>query len=340
MTRRDESRTLLLTLVAALSLLTHVPALMALAHLFPQTAETLEDLAQIDEIDLVDDPEEEEEEKEEPQIVSLDKPKDETEAPEDARFVDRYNQKVDADRQTVRKRDGLAVGQPAPAEPNPRQAAQGDPAADPKDRRDEARTQDPKQANPDTPDGVEARDDKPDNAEREDSAEATPPGAEQGGPDVEASDILPNFNNAKGEGGDGRIQDYLDVEEGDKDLLNRKRVRYWAYFDRMKTAVSQHWRPSETYRLHDPRRQIYGVEDRMTIISVVLNGDGSVSKLHVEKPSGAPFLDDEAVRAFRAAAAFPNPPEAIKDRNGQISLRFGFYLNIQTSGSRIIRFRQ
>lgn len=159
-------------------------------------------------------------------------------------------------------------------------------------------------------------------------------------PTINPAKILPNMQDMLGQAGNEGSNDYLDVEEGEKDLLNRKKTRYWAYFDRMKTAVGRKWDPISKYQIHDPRRQIYGVKSRTTILSVVLNGDGSLKKIHVENPSGVGFLDDEAVRAFRAASSFPNPPEGLKDKDGLISLRFGFHLDIQTRGFRIQRLRR
>ena len=50
---------------------------------------------------------------------------------------------------------------------------------------------------------------------------------------------------------------------------------YWAFFDRLKTSVRRQWSPNTVYRSHDPRGQVYGVQDRLTILKVTLNGDGN-----------------------------------------------------------------
>ncbi len=133
--------------------------------------------------------------------------------------------------------------------------------------------------------------------------------------------------------GQGGSLDYLrDVAEGDKTLLNRKRSRYWAFFDRVKMQIAEEWSPSSEYRRRDPYGNVYGVKDRYSAVRVTLNGDGTVRQLYVARPSGLEFFDDEAVRSIRSAAPFHNPPEGLKDEDGLIHFTFGFFFEI-TSGS-------
>jgi protein TonB len=47
----------------------------------------------------------------------------------------------------------------------------------------------------------------------------------------------------------------------------------------------------------------------------------------VTTPSGVSELDDEAVRAFNAAAPFPNPPDGLVKDN-QITFAFSFHFDI------------
>lgn len=352
MTDRSETRRFILTAAILASLAVHVPLIVGLVTLLPHTEDTLEEPLTFDSIDLVEEPEEPEQD---PQFVSLDRPEKETEAPEKDFLLDRFNQKVDPQKQTVRKRDTRSVRRPSPVN-KPRRPT---PATKP--------TATPSQARPAPSDGVqnptkeattaETEDTQRDSGQRAIEARADdntreagetrdndqlPPSDEESGQAAELNpdQILPNMENTPALPGGGGPADYLDVAEGDKDLVNRKRFRYWAFFDRMKAAVARQWRPNEVYMRNDPRRQVYGVEDRLTILKVILNGDGSLRSLFVEKPSGVPFLDQEAMRAFRAASPFPNPPEAIKDETGAVSLRFGFFLDIKSRGSRIIRFRR
>jgi TonB family protein len=51
----------------------------------------------------------------------------------------------------------------------------------------------------------------------------------------------------------------------------------------------------------------------MTVLMVRLDDQGKIVKIEVERESGAPHLDEEAERAMRAAAPFPNLPEGLAD---------------------------
>ena len=75
--------------------------------------------------------------------------------------------------------------------------------------------------------------------------------------------------------------------------------------------------------------------------TVVLRGDGSLKKLYVMQPSGAPFLDDEAYQAVRRAAPFPNVPNGLKDRrDGLVKFTFHIFvrsLTISKAGSMLAK---
>ncbi|MCB9556747.1 MAG: TonB family protein [Deltaproteobacteria bacterium] len=127
-----------------------------------------------------------------------------------------------------------------------------------------------------------------------------------------------------------RVNDALrDVDEGEQTLLNSKRWRFASFFNRVKRQVAQNWHPDRAYRRRDPRGNVYGFRDRLTVLRVRLTPNGAVKDIHVERASGVGFLDDEALAAFRAAEPFPNPPKALVDKQtGEISFRFGFLFEI------------
>ena len=54
----------------------------------------------------------------------------------------------------------------------------------------------------------------------------------------------------------------------------------------------------------------------------------TLKKILVVTPSGVEALDEEAIRAFKSAQPFPNPPTALVDGNGLITFEFGFYFEI------------
>ena len=108
----------------------------------------------------------------------------------------------------------------------------------------------------------------------------------------------------------------------------------------MKRQVAQNWHPDEVYLERDPNGNVYGTRDRLTILKVSLKPDGQVAKIYVIKQSGVDFLDDEAVRAFRQAQPFPNPPSGLVDGHSNlITFRFGFHFEIGDDHSRWKIFR-
>jgi TonB family protein len=140
----------------------------------------------------------------------------------------------------------------------------------------------------------------------------------------------------------GGVNDALkDVKKGKHTLLNSKRWRFASFFNRVKRQVAQNWHPNRVYRRRDPRGRIYGFKDRLTVLRVKLTPKGQLKGVHLEKASGVGFLDDEAVRAFRLAQPFPNPPRGLVDaKTGLISFRFGFLFEISRRPSfKIFRYR-
>lgn len=136
--------------------------------------------------------------------------------------------------------------------------------------------------------------------------------------------------------------DYLkDIDYGDRTLLNTKEFRFASFFNRVKRAVAQHWQPDKEYSRRDPHGNVFGFKTRMTVLHVLLNPDGGLNRIVLERPSGLTFLDDEAIRAFKQAAPFPNPPRRLVSADtGLIAFRFGFIFEISRSPSfRILRLK-
>lgn len=139
-----------------------------------------------------------------------------------------------------------------------------------------------------------------------------------------------------GEEGEGGSDDaILGVDrEGDTTLVNSRSFKYWDFFQRVKERVRQEWDPATVYRARDPTGTAYGLRDRLTVLGVVLDAEGRVQRIEVVRESGLPFLDEEAVRAFREAAPFLNPPAGLADEKGRIAFHFGFILDLTSSRAR------
>jgi TonB family protein len=260
------------------------------------------------------------------QVVDIPKPDVERLPPPDARFLSRWNTAVDREvkaRDRGRKRPAAA---PAP-EPAPEPAEAPKPAAPEK--------QVARKPAGDAKEGAGVRLPERGRAAGRPGEGGEPTLRGMGGMDRL---LLPTVDgggraaarNMKGLAG-GYVSDdaMLGVpDEGDTTLVNSRSFKYFDFFQRVKERVRDEWNPGDMYRARDPYGKVYGSRDRLTVLNVVLDADGRVSRLDVAKQSGLPFLDQEAMRAFREAGPFPNPPIGLADDSGRIAFHFGFLLEV------------
>jgi TonB family protein len=139
--------------------------------------------------------------------------------------------------------------------------------------------------------------------------------------------------------GGGSVDHLDDVSDGDETALNAKRWIHATFFNRLKRQVAQNWDPASVWRRRDPTGQVYGTKTRITEVRVSLTSSGTLAKIVVTAPSGVSELDDEAVRAFREAAPFVNPPKELAGGDGMITFAFSFYFEVGAPRSswRVIR---
>jgi len=123
-----------------------------------------------------------------------------------------------------------------------------------------------------------------------------------------------------------------EVEEGEGTFLSTKEWKYASFFNRLKQSVGQHWNPNAVLLARDANGQIYGSQDRYTLLAVTLHKSGRISDIKVAKSSGLGFLDEEAVAAFMRASPFVNPPPNMFNNAEDIQFSFGFYLEISRGG--------
>ncbi|HET6585958.1 MAG TPA: hypothetical protein VFG69_21020 [Nannocystaceae bacterium] len=131
------------------------------------------------------------------------------------------------------------------------------------------------------------------------------------------------------------------IEEGNETILNSKRWKFASFFNRVRNGVANHWHPEVVHAARDPDGTVYGTKTRRTKLVISLNADGSLHGVHFDAggESGVDYLDEEAIRAVRAAAPFANPPPGLVGKNGKIEFGFGFIFEIH-GGTRIFRYQR
>lgn len=148
--------------------------------------------------------------------------------------------------------------------------------------------------------------------------------------------LLPTLGPQNLERLEGSIDHVLNVPKGRKTALNTREYRFAHFFNRVKREVSARWRAVDLYRARDPHGEVYGVQDRQTVLSVTLDEAGSLASVKVLQSSGIRALDLEAIEAFKRAQPFYNPPKGLADPDGKIRFKFGFFLEINGGGFRFL----
>ena len=129
----------------------------------------------------------------------------------------------------------------------------------------------------------------------------------------------------------GPMADHLEnIDESDETALNTRAFKYATYFNRVKREVARNWSPARVHRKYDPNFNIYGYQDRRTVLWVTVRKDGGLERVEVQDPSGVDFLDEEAIAAFYRGSPFPPPPEGLLKGKDTFGFSFGFYFEISS----------
>ncbi len=165
---------------------------------------------------------------------------------------------------------------------------------------------------------------------------ALPPGPEgaQGGDGSQRrglAALLPDSQDLQRLSG-GPLNDYLpEVEQDDQTFLNAWQWKHATFFNRIAESIRREWHPGNQLAQRDPSGRIYGIQDRYTMLRVTIDRSGHIKDLEVAESCGVNFLDQEAMRAFRAAQPFANPPAQLFAQGELYSFQFGFNVDFQSA---------
>jgi TonB family protein len=254
------------------------------------------------------------------------------EPPRDARFLAEFDSA--GEKETRSRHQGLGSGAPSPP-PSPAQAPGG--AAGRPDARPGAGGPKPEErprlAFHFEPRGELLRQrEAPMSALEPDRQAPSPtPGASgpQGLPGADGSDrkldLRPSAAAYQALGGGS--PDKIDgVEEGEGNFLNTREWKYAGFFHRVGDQVYPSWvREFRTAaEARDPQGQRFLYRDRETVVNVRLDPAGKLIDVRVVHASGAPFLDDAVVKAWRDTQPFPNVPRGLVNERGEVAFLFSF----------------
>lgn len=122
--------------------------------------------------------------------------------------------------------------------------------------------------------------------------------------------------------------DYLkDVQQGAQTLLNTREYAYFSFYQRVRRQLEQYWEPGLRNRLKsmfERGRQLAADKEHATKLTVVMNAEGSITRVLVDGTSGMLDLDQAAIDAFNKAGPFPNPPKGMVEHDGTVKIEWEF----------------
>ncbi|HXJ18866.1 MAG TPA: hypothetical protein VMT03_01430 [Polyangia bacterium] len=117
-----------------------------------------------------------------------------------------------------------------------------------------------------------------------------------------------------------------EVKPGNQTALNTRAAPFAAYIARMHRSIHELWGFGQLEEWDDkPISSPFNNKNLVTELEIVLNGDGTVDRIGVARPSGLLEYDVAAVDVAYTAGPYPDPPRAIRSANGKIYLHWRFY---------------
>jgi TonB family protein len=253
------------------------------------------------------------------------------EPPKNTRFLAEFDSAVE--KETRSRHQGIGEGSPAqPASPGQRPGgAAGRSEARPEAGGPKAAAEEPRRlAFHFEPRGELRRQRVPPDVERAPEQGPAPGVAgPQGLPGADGSehklDLRPSAAAYRALGG-GSPDKIEGVEEGEGTFLNTREWKYAGFFNRIGAQVYPSWVREfrSAAEARDPLGQRFLYKDRETVVNVRLDPAGKLIDIRVLQSSGAPFLDDAVVRAWRETQPFPNVPQGLVNDKGEVAFVFSF----------------
>lgn len=118
-------------------------------------------------------------------------------------------------------------------------------------------------------------------------------------------------------------------KEFNSEFLNTAEFKYHSYFQRIRKQLEKSWVPilkRELFLYYESGRKLANKKDYITQLLVVLNKEGEIVRVQLVSESGTSNLDDAAIKAFKKAGPFPNPPKGMINTNNEITIPWDFML--------------
>jgi TonB family protein len=117
-----------------------------------------------------------------------------------------------------------------------------------------------------------------------------------------------------------------EVRPGNQTALNTRAAPFAAFIARMHRGIHKLWGFGvlEDWDMKPSSNPLNDMS-RWTMLEIVLNGDGTIDKVTVVRPSGYLPFDVAAMDVVLTAGPYPDPPRSILSANGKIYLHWRFH---------------
>ena len=131
--------------------------------------------------------------------------------------------------------------------------------------------------------------------------------------------------------GPAQTDDFLKkLHIGPQTLLNTRRFSYYSFFERIKTRVAHHWRPS-LYKKAQMMRYTGRIPASQTVyitqLSITIDKQGRIVDLNIVASSGEEEIDASTIEAFKKAEPFPHPPKGLQDQGEEVTFLWDFVIS-------------
>ena len=117
-----------------------------------------------------------------------------------------------------------------------------------------------------------------------------------------------------------------EVKPGNQTALGTRAAPFAVFIARMHRKIHELWGFGYLEEL-DGKSMTDPMNDRKleVTLEIVLNGDGTLDKATIARPSGQLTFDVAAIDTVQNAGPFENPPEVIRSANGKVYLHWTFH---------------
>jgi TonB family protein len=130
-----------------------------------------------------------------------------------------------------------------------------------------------------------------------------------------------------------KLIDDPDLAIGAENMLSSTRSVYYSFFARLEQETLPVWQSS----IRTLGESVaFPPGEFTTVVEVVLRADGALEDIRTLLSSGYSQLDRAAENSWRKLERYPNPPQALLEKDGRLRMRWGYKVINSASAFRVL----